>query len=29
MSEAIIYVDHSEAREGKLEELKTAVKGLY
>ena len=28
MPEPIIYIDHSEVREGKLEELKTAMKEL-
>jgi hypothetical protein len=28
MSEPIVYIDHSEVREGKLEELKTALKDL-
>ena len=27
-SEPIIYIDHSEVREGKLDELKTAMKEL-
>lgn len=28
MSESILYIDHSEIREGKLEQLKTAIKEL-
>jgi hypothetical protein len=28
MSEAIVYIDHSEVRQGKLDELKAALKGL-
>ena len=28
MSEPIIYIDHSEIREGKLDELKTAMNEL-